>query len=75
MPNRARRRLRSVFAAIRPSSSSEVEASTDAPTRQARTVADRVWDWLARRDPFFWAMIIICAGCAGASILRHQLGR
>ncbi|HEY1390484.1 MAG TPA: DUF2298 domain-containing protein [Ktedonobacterales bacterium] len=59
MPNRARRRLRSVFAAIRPSSSSEVEASVDVATRQTRTVSDRVWDWLARRDPFFWAMIII----------------
>src|SRR5690242_10089192 len=65
MPNRARRRLRSVFAAIRPSSSSEVEASTDAPTQQARTLADRVWDWLARRDPFFWAMIIIALVALG----------
>jgi len=64
--NRARRRLRPVFVAIRPSSSSEVAAPTVAATGQARTtISDRVWDWLARRDPVFWAMIVIALVALG----------
>ncbi len=59
LQNRARRRLRPVFAAIRPSSSSEAEATTVAAARQTRTISDRAWDWLARRDPFFWAMVAV----------------
>lgn len=57
LPERARRRLLPAFAAVRPSSSGEIARPAASEERQKGALSNRVWNWLARRDPTFWALL------------------
>ncbi|HEU5347439.1 MAG TPA: DUF2298 domain-containing protein [Ktedonobacterales bacterium] len=59
LPERARRRLLLAFATIRPPSSGEVAATSVSETSHQRAIPSRVWNWLARRDPAFWALLVV----------------
>ena len=58
LPERARRRLLLAFATIRPSTG-EIAATERDENLHRRTVPARLWNWLAQRDPVFWAILII----------------
>lgn len=57
LPERARRRLLPAFAAIRPSPSGEISTPAASEERRGGALSDRVWNWFARRDPTFWALL------------------
>jgi YYY domain-containing protein len=56
LPARLWRRLHPPFAAVRSSTSHEPAATTPGIDRSV-TLSDRIWLWLARRDPTFWALL------------------
>lgn len=57
LPGRIRRRLLPALAAIRPSSSEETRVAPASGFRERSRLSNRVWGWLARRDPVFWALV------------------
>ncbi|MGE5334187.1 MAG: phospholipid carrier-dependent glycosyltransferase, partial [Nitrososphaerota archaeon] len=70
LPVRARRRLLLAFAAIRPTSSGEAAALSSPKPGHQQTMRHHIWSWLARRDPAFWALLIV----AVAALLMRLYG-
>ena len=58
-PERARRRLSPIFATIRPATSRDVVSAAGLRTGERRAVGRRIWNWLAKRDITFWALIAV----------------